>query len=244
MLIELPSIHDDVAALERQREAVETARRRTIEILAVDVIVRAMARALEAVAVVAIRHFAAEMDAYLIQRQPVGAVGVLGPALRIQEHLKLGATHQKLDVVQMHDVGLGLGFVEDALLVKRHFPLPGGDVLLLGAQRDRRAKLASQVWVQHGQRTVRALQCRYPQGDTYRAPQDLAPSQALALHLGGFSAPTREDLVFLRRARGSDAHVVDALLEIEVYMLPGPDPQPAGTAEVAADQHGDREEER
>ena len=83
MLIQLTSVHGDVAAaIERHRKAVQTARRRAIDILAIDVVVRAMSWAFEAVAVVAEWHLAAQMHADLIERQPEG-VTFFEPVLRL-----------------------------------------------------------------------------------------------------------------------------------------------------------------
>src|SRR5690348_17512598 len=82
MLIQLARIHDDVATAKGQCKAVQTARRRTIDILAINVVMGAVAWALEAVAVVAEWHLAAQMYAYLVERQPVG-IAVFDPILRL-----------------------------------------------------------------------------------------------------------------------------------------------------------------
>src|SRR6476659_2547921 len=66
-LIELTGIDAHQIIRQRHHETVKAARRRTIQILAIHVVVRAMARALEADAVVAEWHLAAHMDADLIQ---------------------------------------------------------------------------------------------------------------------------------------------------------------------------------
>ena len=85
MLIQLASIHNDIAArIERRDKTIQAPWRWTIQILAIDVVVRAVAGTLEAVAVVAEGDFAAEMDAYLVERQPVRAIFINDPILRVK----------------------------------------------------------------------------------------------------------------------------------------------------------------
>ncbi len=57
-------------AAKRQGEAIQAARRRAVQVLTINVIMRAVTWALEAHAVVAERHGAAEMDAALVEREP------------------------------------------------------------------------------------------------------------------------------------------------------------------------------
>lgn len=85
--IEPPRINNDVLALKAERKAIQTAWRRPIEIFAINGIVRSMTGALKALTIIAEWYLTSHMDAFLIQRRPVGAISILNP----------GFTREQLD---------------------------------------------------------------------------------------------------------------------------------------------------
>src|SRR5262249_15215571 len=183
VVVELAGVNDHIAVGERHREAVKAARRWAVEILAVNVIVRAVAGALEAVAVVAEGHLAAQMHADLIERHPVGAVIVFDPVLRVQEILQVLAALLEARVFETHEVGLGGRLVEHAPLIDRELVLHGGRVRVLALQLDLRAELASQVGIEHRQGAEGGLRAHQPERNRHGTAQHLAPAQAAARHL-------------------------------------------------------------
>src|SRR5262245_59642145 len=78
-LIELAGVNPHQIIRNGHDKAIQAAWRWPIQILAIHVVVRAMAGTLEADAIVAERHFAAEMHTDLIQRGPPGVIAALHP---------------------------------------------------------------------------------------------------------------------------------------------------------------------
>src|SRR5581483_2461205 len=70
-IIDETGIHHDVIAIEGHLEAIQASGSGTIQIFAVNVIVRPMTGTLEACAVIAERHRTAQVDAALVERDPV-----------------------------------------------------------------------------------------------------------------------------------------------------------------------------
>src|SRR5215469_1917098 len=152
MLIQLAGIDRDIPTHERHLKAVGAAGGRAIQVLAVDVVVRAVTGTLEALAVVAEGILAAEVDTDLVQGEPVGAVAILDPVLSrhlVDELLAMQKENRSSRRIQVYDVRLGGGLVENTLLVLNEFALRGGYIVALGLERYHRAELSSEIGVQH-----------------------------------------------------------------------------------------------
>lgn len=70
-IVDEAGIDLDILSIERDLEAIQASGSGTIQILAVNVVVRTMTGALEAFTVIAERHGTAQMDAALVERDPV-----------------------------------------------------------------------------------------------------------------------------------------------------------------------------
>jgi hypothetical protein len=91
MLVQLPGVYVDIAALERQLEAIGATRSRAVEVLAIDIVVRPVAGALKALAIVSEGIFTAQVHADLIERQPVCSVTIFDPVLGVHLILEIDA---------------------------------------------------------------------------------------------------------------------------------------------------------
>src|SRR5579859_269395 len=97
------------------------------------------------------------MHADLIERDPVAAVFVGGPAFGGQLILEGLAIQQELGVAtggEVNNVRLGGGLVENTLTIQRERTLRGGSVGVLRLELDDGSELPREIGVQHGERRI------------------------------------------------------------------------------------------
>src|SRR5690349_3582041 len=82
-IIERTRTYYHVAIAEGHGKAVQASRSRSIKVLSINIIVRTMAWALEAIAVIAEWNRTAQVNTTLVQRNPVGSVAIFDKVLRV-----------------------------------------------------------------------------------------------------------------------------------------------------------------
>jgi hypothetical protein len=142
-IIECTRVNDNISSLEVEREAIQAPESRAIQVFPVGVVVRPVKGTFEAEAVIEKWYGAAQVDAALVQRDPVRAIRILEDGLGVQLIAEICPFQQKVGILrEMHHVGFRLLAVEHTGLVNpgiewfgsleiRFFPYVNGAAMTL-----------------------------------------------------------------------------------------------------------------
>jgi hypothetical protein len=198
MVVQGACVNDHISCLEVELEAIKAPGRRAIQVFPVGVVVRPVTGAFEAQAVVAERHGAAQVDAALVQRNPVRAIRILENGLGAKLVAEIGPFQQKVGILcQVHHIRFRLLAVEDTSLIDYEFIRRGCLENRFLPYVQRSAKLPRQVGVQHIQRASYRSRGRQAPDGQYRPVQEAPPREALFCNLCGLGAAAMQDFILL-----------------------------------------------